>query len=341
MEIQEQVPLAEHTTLHLGGSARFFVSVTDVGELRDALEYAKEHHLPIFILGGGSNVLFTDSGWDGLVIHMNISGTEYEEDSKGDARVTAGAGVIWDDLVEETVAQGLWGMENLSRVPGTVGAAPIQNIGCYGIEVAEIIDWVEALDTEDNHLHIFSVEDCKFGYRDSTFKHGAGKNLIVTRVAFRLSTYPQPRLDYKDVREYFEGRTDPTVSEVRDAITEIRTNKLPNITEIGCAGSFFKNPIITKTHLQELETWMDAPVPAYEIDENKVKVPLAWILERLEWKGKREAHMGCWDKQPLILVHYGGGSAGELILFAQKIMQDVKERTAIKIVPEIHIVTND
>lgn len=340
MEVLENVPLSEHTTLRLGGVARFFVSVSSVGELRDALTYATENALPVYILGGGSNVLFSDDGWDGLVIHMAMVGRAYEEDNKGDARVTVHAGELWDQLVEETVAQGLWGLENLSRIPGTVGAAPVQNIGAYGVEVKEVIDWVEALDMHTHELHILSPDECAFGYRDSIFKHTEGKNFIITRVAFRLSTHPNPRLTYKDLREFFGDRNDVSVKEVREAVETIRGRKFPNLTKVGTAGSFFKNPVIRKSHYKELCDWLDATVPSYEVDTDHVKVPLAWILERLGWKGKREAHVGCWEQQPLLLVHYGEGTAGEMILFARKLMQDVQDKTSIKILPEVNIVTN-
>lgn len=341
MDVLENVPMSEHTTLRLGGMARFFVSVFSVSELRDAISFAKDNNLPVYVLGGGSNVLFTDDGWNGLVIHINILGREYEEDSKGDAKVTVSAGEIWDQLVEETVSNGLWGMENLSRIPGTVGATPVQNIGAYGVEVKDIIDWVEVLNMDTGDLHILSVNECCFGYRDSVFKHNAGKKYIVTRVAFRLSTYPNPKLDYKDLREFFQERKDVSVREVRDAINKIRGEKFPNLTEVGTAGSFFKNPTISKTLHKELETWLDAPVPSYDFDSKNVKVPLAWILERIGWKGKKEGHVGCWDKQPLLLVHYGGGNSKEFLDFVEKIMEDVKDKTNIKIIPEVDIAKND
>jgi UDP-N-acetylmuramate dehydrogenase len=340
MEVLENVSLAEYTTLRLGGVARFFVSVQSIPELREALSYAQDNTLPVFVLGGGSNTLFSDEGWKGLVVHMKLLGRAYEEDSMGDARVTASAGEVWDDLVAETVQQGLWGLENLSYVPGTVGAAPVQNIACYGVEVREVIDWVEVLDRKTGDLHILSVEECAFGYRDSIFKHEKGNDYIVTRVAFRLSTHPNPRLEYKDLHEYFGARTDVSVSEVREALQTIRGKKFPDLKQYGTAGSFFKNPVIPKHLHASLEKWFDAPVPWYAVDAEHVKIPLGWVLEKMGWKGKCEGHMGCWEAQSLVLVHYGAGTASELILFANKIAQEVKQKTTIKIVPEVHIVIN-
>jgi len=341
MDILDNISLADHTTLRLGGKARFFVSVKSVEELREALEYAREQKLPLYVLGGGSNVLFSDEGWDGLVVHIGITGREYEEDSKGDARMTAYAGEHWDQLVEETVSEGMWGMENLSRIPGTVGGAVVQNIGAYGVELKDIIDWVEVLDIHTGDLHILSVGECAFGYRDSIFKHRGGRDYVVIRAAFRLSTYPKPQLDYKDLQEYFRGKKDVTVRDVRDAVNEIRERKFPSLVEVGTAGSFFKNPVIGRTLHSEIEGWLDCPVPSFDVDENHVKVPLAWLLERFDWKGKRDGTVGCWKDQPLVLVHYGGGTASELILFAHKIMQDILEKTNIKIAPEVDVVANE
>ena len=340
MQVQENISLAEHTTLRLGGLARFFISVHSVEELREAISFAQKNEYPIYVLGGGSNVLFSDMGWNGVVIQMSLLGRSYDEDSRGDAQVVACAGEIWDQLVEETVGQGLWGLENLSRIPGTVGAAPVQNIGAYGVEVKDVIDWVEVLDTTTNRLHVLSVTECAFGYRDSIFKHKEGSAYIVLRVAFRLSTHPSRRLEYKDLYEYFGTRTDVSVKEVREAINKIRDNKFPSLAKVGTAGSFFKNPTVRKSVHKELESWLDAPVPCYIVDTDHVKIPLAWILERLGWKGKRLGAMGCWENQPLVIVHYGGGTAGELILFARTIMKEVQEKTSIKIVPEVNIVTN-
>ena len=243
---------------------------------------------------------------------------------------------MWDDLVAETVSQGLWGMENLSSTPGTVGASPVQNIGAYGMEVKDIIDWVEVLNIRTKELHILSSTECAFGYRDSIFKHGEGLNYIVTRVAYRLSTHSAPRFGYKDVRDCFIDQPNPSVQEMRDAIRKIRAKKLPDTAEVGTAGSFFKNPIITKRQYVEVSKWVEG-IPVHTLDDGRLKISLAWLLEKFGWKGKRLANVGCWDAQPLVLVHYGGGTAGEFILFAHAIMQDIKERTAIKLEPEVKI----
>lgn len=340
MELLHDVPLSEHTTLHLGGRATFFTTVTSVAELREAVTFARGSNLRFFILGGGSNTLFPDNGFPGLVIHLALKGIEYEEDSMGDVRCTAAAGEVWDALVEDTTNKGLWGLENLSAIPGSIGAAPVQNVGAYGVEVKDRIDWVEVLNTDTSELHIFTVADCAFGYRDSVFKHAPGAHYVVTRVAFRLKTHPDPHLEYKDLARLFEGHDTATLTprDVRSAIVEIRSRKLPDPEHVGTAGSFFKNPVVTMAQYTSLQSWL-GPVPSYAVDEHHVKIPLAWLLEHLGWKGKRAGNMGCWENQPLCLTHYGNGTTDELVLFAHAIAQDVKERANIIVEPEVCIVT--
>lgn len=339
MQLRTEVPLSEYTTFRLGGPARFFVSVTSVPELREAISYARDRSLPVLVLGGGSNMLITDEGWRGLVIHIAFAARSYTETIEGDGRVVAEAGEEWDTLVASTVTQGLWGLENLSLIPGTVGATPVQNVGAYGVEVKDCIEWVEVLDTENDRLTVLSNSACAFGYRDSIFKHEEGKHFMVTKVAFRLSTRPTPKLAYKDLRARFGDRTDVTVDEVRRAVVEIRKGKFPDLTQVGTAGSFFKNPVITQEQYNSIVTW--APdMPGFPTEDGSVKVPLAWILDHLGYKGKRSGNVGCHDAQPLVLVHYGGGTAAELIFFAREIMRTVKEKFAITIEPEVRIVSN-
>jgi UDP-N-acetylmuramate dehydrogenase len=337
MELAAQVPLSRCTTFRLGGPARFFVSVTSLPELREALAYARERSLRVLVMGGGSNLLVTDEGWPGLVIQIAIKGREYDEAIEGDARLIASAGEDWDSLVQDTVTQGLWGLENLSRIPGTVGATPVQNVGAYGVEVKDHIEWVEALNTKTDGLEILSNSACKFGYRDSLFKSTEGRHYIVTRVAFRLKTKPLPRLEYKDLKAVFGERTDVPVEEVRKAVCEIRDKKFPNMDKVGTAGSFFKNPIIERDQYEAIQKW--APrIPAYVVDDAHVKVPAAWLLDQLGYKGLREGSVGCHDAQPLVLVYYGNGCARDMIFFARDIMRRVKEKFDITLEPEVRII---
>jgi len=338
MELHTDVSLAELTTLRLGGVARFYTVAHSIEELREAIAYAHEKQLPLFLLGGGSNVCFGDAGWEGLVVRVALTGRDYTEDTHGDAQAIVSAGELWDNFVGDTVAQGFWGLENLSHIPGTVGACPVQNIGAYGVSVADQIDWVEVLDVDDNQLHILSNHACAFGYRDSLFKRAAGKSLVVTRVAFRLYTKPKPRLEYKDLANRFEAQADVSPSDVRSALGTIRGKKFPKLAEVGTAGSFFKNPVIKRSHHTDIESWLGGPVPAHTIDDEHVKVPLAWVLDRLGWKGVRRGNVGTWKEQALVLVHYGGAHTDELLRFANEIRADVRAKTAIRIEPEVSLV---
>jgi UDP-N-acetylmuramate dehydrogenase len=336
MQILENVSLAELTTLRLGGEALFYVSVYTLDDLRGALHVAKKASLPVCILGGGSNVVFPDTGWSGLVIRIKLMGIEYKENTMGDARVTVSAGEVWDELVADTVAQGFWGLENLSYIPGTVGATPVQNVGAYGVSISDVLEWVEVLDMRDLSLRILTPAECAFGYRDSVFKHKEGSSYIVTRVAFRLRTHATPKIEYKDLQQYFSQKTTHVqVHEVRKALCEIRGKKFPNLTAVGTAGSFFKNPTTTRDHLKDIEQWFACPVPHHEVDDEYVKIPLAWCLEKLGWKGVRRGAFGCWEQQPLVLVHFGGGTTAELDAFANEISADVRKRTALHVEREV------
>jgi len=241
--------------------------------------------------------------------------------------------------VRDSVEQGFWGLENMSYIPGTVGATPVQNVGCYGVSVSDCIDWVEVYDMSTDRLHIFTGEDCAFGYRDSVFKRSRCSQYVVTRVAYRLFTSACPNIEYADLKEYFTdtAAAEITPAAVRAALKEIRGRKFPDLNEVGTAGSFFKNPVVSRTTLHDIETWIGEQVPAYPIDDEHVKIPLGWLLERFGWKGKCHGAVGCWPAQSLVLVQYGGATAREFILFAHEIMQDVKRRTSLKIEPEVHI----
>lgn len=338
MNIRANVSLADYTTFRLGGAARFFVSVHSVPELREALTWAKARQLPFICLGGGSNMLFSDEGFGGLVILLALMGKEYDEHVEGDARVTVGAGENWDALVAETVSHGFWGLENLSLIPGSVGATPVQNVGAYGVEVKEVIEWVEVLDAKTLELHILPNSECRFGYRDSLFKHEDGRHFIVTRVQFRLRTKQNPQLGYEDLRAYFGDREDVRVEEVREAVSTIRLSKFPDLSTVGTAGSFFKNPIVSKHLYESACTLFGEPIRYFPVDATHVKISLAWLLDRAGWKGVRRGTVGTWSLQPLVVVHYGNGTTGELALFVRDIVRDIKKKTGITIEPEVRIV---
>ncbi|MDE1875177.1 MAG: FAD-binding protein, partial [Patescibacteria group bacterium] len=286
MKVLENIPLAGLTTFRVGGSARYFSTVKSEDDIITALAFARERNAPIFILGGGSNIVVPDGGFPGLVIKMELSGMSFQDKGEGKFRAVVAAGEGWDAFVAETVRRGLWGLENLSHIPGTVGAAPVQNIGAYGVEVGGAIISVRALDRETGAAREFSNEECRFGYRDSFFKTAFGKRWIITSVTFDLNPAPQPNVSYKDLAEHFAGRA-PSQAEIRDAVIAIRKNKFPDLSETGTAGSFWKNPIIPQSRFAELsERYPGMPsFPAGTGDsralaraddsQNMLKIPLA------------------------------------------------------------------
>jgi len=327
-------PLKSYTTFKIGGSAPYLFSVRIPGDVVDALALARTENLPWTILGGGSNILFSDEGYPGVVLKMEISGIMVRERSGNVVEVSAGAGESWDGFVETMVARGLWGLENLSFIPGTVGAAPIQNIGAYGAEVADVISHVEVFDTRTAQRHIFSKEECRFGYRTSLFKDRP--ELIVTRVAFLLSLSGTPNLSYKDLALYFSGaKTLPSLKDVREAVGEIRSRKFPDLSKVGTAGSYFKNPVVPRALAQSLTQRYPA-LPLFDVDDAHVKIPLAWILDNvLALRGFRRGDVSAYERQPLVLVNCGNATAHDVRAFADAIAQRVFLQTGITITPEV------
>jgi UDP-N-acetylmuramate dehydrogenase len=339
MQIHEGVSLRDHTTFKLGGPADFFVSVQTLEELKKAVQWAHKRGLPFFILGGGSNVVFPDEGYRGLVIRVELKGVVYKE-GQDEVLVIASAGEEWDALVGETVERGLWGLENLSAIPGSVGAVPVQNVGAYGVEAKNIIEWVEVFDTETQKVSRLSVAECAFAYRDSIFKHEEGANFVVLRVAFNLSRMSEPLLSYKDVVTYFEEtKQEPTLMAIRHAICTIRARKFPKLTEVGTAGSFFKNPIVSSEQAARLKEKYPA-LPTYDVGES-TKISLAWILDNvLNLKGVCEGNVGTFQEQPLVLVTHTGAFTEELLRFANAVEEKVFAATGVRISPEVNIIRN-
>lgn len=334
MKILEHITLKDKTTMRVGGPARYFVSVTSESELREVVQFAHDKKIPFFVLGSGSNIIISDDGFEGLVIQMNIVGISYS-----DARVTAGAGENWDAFVADTLAHNLYGLENLSLIPGTVGAAPIQNIGAYGREVSEFIETVDAFNTETMEVEALSNYACSFGYRMSRFKTDAGKKYIVTHVTFRLFSESCVDASYKDLQAHFGGVV-PTPEEVRKAVIDIRTKKLPDPAEVGTVGSFFKNPIIKIEHYKKLqEKYSD--LPSFVVDDLHVKIPLAWILDHiLNLKGFQQGGVKLHATQPLALINIGDASASDIELFAEDVAARVFEKTNIHIEWEVQKIKN-
>ncbi len=333
MTIQEYVPLASLTTLKVGGNARAVAQVSNEAELREALEFARANALSFYVLGEGSNVLAHDDGYDGLIIRMGMRGVTYDEAEQDTVRVHVAAGENWDALVREVAARGLWGFENLAGIPGTVGAAPVQNIGAYGADIAQTLESVEAYDAGTDTVHTFSKEDCQLGYRDSRFKHEP--NLIIVRVHFVLTRVPSPRIEYGDLLAAKEQGTDLTTPEaIGNVVRAIRNKKFPDLSVSGTAGSFFKNPVLSPEAYAALEREYGA-VPRFP-HPHGIKVPLAFILDRiLALRGFRLGNASLFGAQPLVLVLDAGGTAREIEALAQHVETLVKEKTNISIEREV------
>lgn len=343
--LKENISLKEFTTMRTGGSARYFFCVKSVDEVEEAVLFAKEKGISFFVLGGGSNIIVSDEGFSGVVIKMEIKGLEFVENSKEEMRVISGAGVEWDFLVEKTVDRNLYGLENLSLIPGTVGASPVQNIGAYGVEVKDTIAWVEVLDTETMKIKKIMNKECLFGYRDSFFKFAKGKKCIILKVAFDLKKNGEFKIDYKDITEYFldlseeeGGDIEPSLKMLREAIIEIRTNKLPNIKQIGTAGSFFKNPIVSEVKVQELlKTYPN--LKYHFVSDNTFKLSAGWLFDKVGgWKGVRRDGVRVYEKQALVLVGCNGTTTKKILSLAIEMQNNIKEETGIDLEFEVNII---
>ncbi len=324
-----------------GGAARYFFCVKNTEEVKEAILFAKEKSLPIFIFGGGSNVIVSDEVFSGVTIKMEIRGIEFKEIGNK-TRVIAGAGVEWDRLVERTVNCNLYGLENLSLIPGTVGATPVQNIGAYGVEVKDIIEWVEVMNIETMEIERIINKECLFEYRDSFFKSEEGKKLIILSVAFGLEKDRELKTDYKDIVEYFSRKNiAPTLKTLRKAIIEIRMNKLPDMKKIGTAGSFFKNPVVSEKKVQKLLN-IYPDLKYFSVDDGTFKLSSAWLLDKVgDWNGKCIGDACVYEKQALVLINRGNSTAKEILSLAIEMQNDIKEKTGIELEFEINIIKNN
>ncbi len=332
--LQHNKPLHNLTTLKVGGAADKFWEVETEKELDEAVGYAQSHSLPITVLGGGSNVLISDNGIRGLTIHMGIQGVSLTIQDQ-QVLVTAAAGVVFDDLIAEMVAKGYWGLENLSHIPGTVGATPVQNVGAYGVEVKDLIETVRVYNIPARKFEILTNEECCFGYRDSVFKTEEGSRYIVTEVSYRLSRIANPVLEYADLQERFTSVEDMSVEEVRDAIIAIRAKKFPDWHQVGTAGSFFKNPIIARGKFAELSARYPG-LPGYPVNAGQVKIPLAWIFDKVLHLKEAEGNtIGQYEGQALVLVHRGAATADDIATYANDLVEKVAHETGIEIEWEV------
>ncbi len=335
MHITKNEPLAPYTTLRLGGNARFFARVTHTAEIEEALRFARAHSLPVLFLGGGSNLLVREGGFDGLVIKIETRGIEKKE--AGDHAIyIVEAGEAWDAFVARTCSDGYWGVENLSGIPGTVGAAPVQNIGAYGVELAHTLVWVESIDTQTQTLIRYTSSQCQFAYRSSLFKKELNRYLIV-RVACTLSTHATPQLTYSDVAEVFTTTAPRSPQDVREAILHIRAQKFPNLREEGSAGSFFLNPIVSFGVADALVARYPE-LPHFSV-EGGVKLSLAWLLDHvLHVRGTRIGGARLFERQPLVIVTDTHATVADVLQLQKKITEDVETACTISLIPEVRII---
>lgn len=334
LRIRSNVPLAPLTTLKLGGPARFFARVKNVAQLEGASDFAHQQGLATFVLGGGSNVLFTDAGFDGLVVKMDFRGRQFITGADA-VLLQAAAGETWDDLVKESVSRKLGGIENLSLIPGSMGGAVYQNIGAYGRELKDVLVRVQALDLDTHRVKSMAPAACRFRYRDSVFQNA--HNLVILGATVRLSPHSKPLLTYPDLKRHFEAKPRPTLQQVRRTVIKIRKSKFPYAERLGNAGSFFKNPVLRSARFQAL-LGRYPDLKSFPFGPECVKVPAAQLIEKAGWKGQRLGHVGVSDRHSLVLVHYGGGKSDELLDLARRIVEDVERQFAITLQPEVQIV---
>ena len=337
--MKTNVNLKPYNSFGFDAVAKYFVEIRDIQQLEALVStdiFKQEKHL---ILSGGNNVLFQNAVFDGLVVYINTKGVEILREDENEVVVRAQAGEDWPDFVKFTVSKGWHGLENLAHIPGKVGAAPVQNIGAYGMELEDSFLQCEAMSLATGETKIFSKEDCRFGYRESIFKNKLKGQFVITSVDFLLKKNTPLHLDYGNIKAYLEQNDiqDSTLQQLHDAICAIRDTKLPDVQQIGSAGSFFKNPVIEAAKFEALQK--DFPnIPHYDEPNGKVKVPAGWLIEQSGWKGWRDEHVGVYDKQALVLVHYGGGKGLDIVELARKIQDSVEAKFGIRISPEVNFV---
>jgi UDP-N-acetylmuramate dehydrogenase len=337
MQIRENVPLAPMTTLGVGGPARYFGQAHCLDDVREAVAYAGKKTLPLFVLGGGSNLVISDSGWPGLVVRIGITGIERRS---GSSIFEVGAGEEWDKFVACAVSQNCAGIECLSGIPGSTGGTPVQNVGAYGQEVAETIESVQVLDTRDNEIRELCNEACSFAYRTSIFNTSERGRFIVLRVDFSLSVDGQPRINYADLKRYFAGRDEPpTLAATREAVRQIRASKgmliTPGDEDCSSAGSFFKNPVLPDAEYESLRQRAQErglQIPSYPALNAYRKISAAWLVENSGFhKGYRRGPVGISRKHALAIVNRGGAKAADIIALKEEIQQGVGETWGIQL----------
>ena len=332
MKEYKDYSLLNHNTFGMDVKAKRYVEYDSEEELKNLIPTLDGEVLHI---GGGSNLLFKGD-FEGTVLHSAIKGIEVVDESAESALVRAGAGEVWDDFVAWAVERGYGGVENLSLIPGEVGASAVQNIGAYGVEAKDVIALVEAIDLSNGQKRVFGTEECNYAYRQSIFKNALKGKYAITYVTYRLQKQPVLKLDYGNIRAVLGDNGQHTISDVRQAIIDIRNAKLPDPKVQGNAGSFFMNPVVSREKFLSIQK--DYPqMPFYEV-EGGVKIPAGWMIDQCGWKGKSLGRAGVHDKQALVLVNLGGATSDEIITLCNTICKDVYEKFGIDIHPEVNLI---
>ncbi len=331
----ENVSLKKYNTFGVDVKARYFTEPESTEQIREFLLAGQTAIHPLLILGEGSNILFTKD-FEGIILRPLIKGIEKVEETAKHVYLKVGAGENWDEFVKYCVDNNWGGLENLSLIPGSVGAAPVQNIGAYGIEVKDVIEYVEALEISNLNINKYAVPECMFGYRNSIFKQKLKNKTIITHVIFRLDKEHRFNTQYGNIEKELDNFPETNIQNIRQAVMNIRSSKLPNPKEIGNAGSFFKNPVISKELLENIRTYFPK-ISCWEMNENQFKISAAWLIEQCNWNNKRIGQTGTYKNHPLIIVNYGKATGKEIINLVRKIQKAVKNRFAITLEPEVNV----
>jgi UDP-N-acetylmuramate dehydrogenase len=335
-QLQENISLKPYNTFGIDVKARYFIEIFEKEELSTLYTDKVFAEQQLLVLGGGSNMLFTQD-FEGLVVKISIPGIDAAF-TEEDVTVTAGAGVVWNDFVKYCIQEDFAGVENLTLIPGTVGASPIQNIGAYGIEVKDVFNSCEAFEIASGEFRTFTYADCQFAYRDSVFKNELKGQYIITSVQFRLNTQKKINSQYGAIQSILAERniTSPDIADISDIVAEIRVSKLPDPSTIGNAGSFFKNPVIDKDEFEKIKALFPAMI-SFPAGKDKMKLAAGWLIESCGFKGLVEGNTGTWKNQALVLVNHGGATGKEVYSFSERIIDTVFAKFGVKLEREVNI----
>jgi UDP-N-acetylmuramate dehydrogenase len=337
MHVHDNYPLLGFNTFGIDCTSRWFAEYGSAAELREIIQTDTFINSPSLLVGRGSNLLFLDN-FKGLVIHSAMNEVRVVEHDNATVVIDADAGMLWDDLVDYAVGNGWWGIENLSLIPGEVGAAAVQNIGAYGVELCDVLVSVTVLHLKTGQEIVFPVAECGYGYRTSIFKTSVKNEFAILSVRLMLSRVPRPNFTYPQLEREVRMRGEPDLATLRKTIIEVRLSKLPDPAVLGNAGSFFMNPVISAGQWQGLKE-IHPEMPSYQLADGKIKVPAAWLIEQCGWKGKSRGNAGVHDRQALVLVNRGGATGHEIADLAAEIQQSVALRFGIQLSPEVNYIS--